>query len=428
MSVDYVGIKVKAGDGGDGVVSFHREKYVEAGGPDGGDGGRGGDIIFVAVENMHTLLDFRFHRKFFAENGAKGEAARRTGKSGAHIEIKVPVGTIVRDANTKAVIADMCEKGVKRVLFKGGNGGAGNARFATPTRQAPNFSKPGERTKEFDLILELKTIADVGLVGFPNVGKSTLLSVVSAARPKIANYHFTTLEPNLGVVRVHDDGFVMADIPGIIEGASEGAGLGYTFLRHIERCRLLVHVIDMSGCEGRFPMDDFEIINSELKRYGTLSDKVQVVAANKMDLPDAQEFMEMFKEQYPDVKVFPISAATRQGIDEMLSYIMTQLKMLPPVEPFVEDFVMPENIPNNEPPFTITMDGEIFVVSGRVPQRLLDSTNFYNDESMAFFQRTLRSSGIIAALREMGDGLWGLDYEGEGSTIRIDDVEFDFVD
>ena len=419
MFVDYVTITVKAGNGGDGKVSFHREKYVMSGGPDGGDGGDGGDIVFVATENMHTLLDFRFHRKFHAVDGNNGGASKQTGRSGEDLVIKVPVGTLIKERESGAVIADMHEEGLRKVAFKGGRGGAGNARFATPVRQAPNFAKPGHKTEEFALLLELKTIADVGLVGFPNVGKSTLLSVVSAAKPKIANYHFTTLEPNLGVVDIDGDGFVMADIPGLIEGAAEGIGLGHAFLRHVERTRLLLHIIDMSGSEGRDPMEDFAAINAELEKYGSLYEKKQIVVANKMDLPDAAEYLEFFSQQYPDVEVFEISALTRSGITPLLREVMKQLKTIEKPEPFIEDFVMP--VGESGPEYVIELDDDgIYSISGRTITNLINATDFFDDESMAFFQRTLRRLGVIDELRAKG--------VKEGDSIRIEDLEFDFID
>lgn len=286
--VDRAPFTAKAGNGGNGCVSFHREKFIQNGGPDGGDGGFGGDVVLYADENMHTLLDFRFHSKYEAQNGADGSSKRCIGKRGEDLVIKLPVGTVVREKDTGVVVADMYEAGRKKVLLRGGRGGWGNSHFATPTRQAPNFAKPGIKCEAHEFILELKSIADVGLVGYPNVGKSTLLSVVTAAKPKIANYHFTTLMPNLGMVRRHGQDFIMADIPGLIEGASEGAGLGYDFLRHVERTRLLLHVVDVSGCEGRDPVEDYDRIMNEICKYGDLSEHPQIIVANKMDIPGAQ--------------------------------------------------------------------------------------------------------------------------------------------
>ena len=295
LFVDIVTITVKAGDGGNGCVSFHREKFVQAGGPDGGDGGRGGDVIFEATERMHTLMDFRYTRKFTAGNGEDGSANRKTGKSGENAVILVPPGTIVREKATGRLLLDLYEAGVQKTLARGGKGGFGNQHFATPTRQAPQFAKPGEKRPVIELTLELKSIADVGLVGFPNVGKSTILSVVTAARPKIANYHFTTLTPNLGIVKQGPYSFVMADIPGLVEGAAEGVGLGHAFLRHVERTRLLLHVIDVSGSEGRDPIEDYEAIMKELEAYGDLKNRPMIVVANKMDLPGAEENLERLR-------------------------------------------------------------------------------------------------------------------------------------
>ena len=417
--VDRAPFIAKAGNGGNGCVSFHREKFVQNGGPDGGDGGHGGDVILLADENMHTLLDFRFRSKYEAPAGVDGSSGRRQGKRGEDLIVKVPVGTVVRDKETGVVVADMYEAGRRKILLRGGRGGWGNSHFATPTRQAPNFAKPGIKTERHEFILELKSIADVGLVGFPNVGKSTILSAVTAARPKIANYHFTTLTPNLGMVRHHGMDFVMADIPGLVEGASEGAGLGHDFLRHVERTRLLLHVIDAAGSEGRDPVEDYEQINAELQKYGDLADRPQIVAANKMDLPDGQTGFDMLKEhikgRYP---LFPVSAATGQGFEELLNCVASTLSALPPMEPFTEEELLPEALEGSG--FEITRDGPVFVVSGKAIVHLLDSVNFDDEESMNWFHRTLRQAGIIDALRQAG--------AREGSTVRIDDMEFDFVE
>ena len=416
--VDRAPLTAKAGNGGNGCVSFHREKFVQNGGPDGGDGGRGGNVVLLADENMHTLLDFRFRSKYEAENGGNGAANRMTGKRGEDLIIKVPVGTVVRDKETDALVADMYEAGRTKVLLSGGRGGWGNARFATPTRQAPNFAKPGLKTEKREFYLELKSIADVGLVGYPNVGKSTILSVVTAARPKIANYHFTTLTPNLGLVRHAGMDFVMADIPGIIEGASEGAGLGLAFLRHIERTRLLLHVIDMSGLEGRDPVEDYEHINHELEAYGELKKRPQIVAANKMDIPEAEENLKRFREHVgKDVPVYPVSAATRRGFSELIDAVVQKLSALPPAAPFEEI----ESLPlSGLSQFTVTREDGVFVVSGPAVTHLVDSVNFEDEESLNWFHHTLRSAGIIDALREKG--------AHEGSTVRMDDMEFDFID
>lgn len=416
--VDIVSIEVKAGDGGNGCVSFHREKFVQAGGPDGGDGGRGGDVVFVATNRMHTLMDFRFKRKFVADSGEDGQGGRRTGKSGASILVKVPCGTIVRDEESGKVLMDLFQDGEQKVLLKGGNGGFGNSRFATPTRQAPNFAKPGEKTKARKVRLELKSIADVGLVGFPNVGKSTILSVVTAARPRIADYHFTTLQPNLGIVRQDEDSFVLADIPGLVEGASEGVGLGHAFLRHVERTRLLIHVLDISGSEGRDPLADFDAIEGELKQYGDLAERPVLVAANKMDL-GGEENLARLREKLKDrdIPVFPVSAATRKGFDRLMRATVQKLAALPPPAPYEEE-ILPE-IPEGAP-FAIAKEQGVYLLSGSAIDYLVDSVNFSDEQSLNYFHRTLRRWGIIDALREKG--------AGEGDTVAIGDMEFDFVE
>lgn len=417
--VDRVRVTIKAGNGGNGCVSFHREKFVQNGGPDGGDGGDGGNVVILADPNMHTLLDFRFVRKYFAENGMDGSAARCHGKNGADLLIKVPVGTLFLRDSDGAVLADMHEAGQKKVLLKGGRGGFGNAHFATPTRQAPNFAKPGIKNEPVIFRLELKTIADVGLVGFPNVGKSTILASLTAAKPKIANYHFTTLTPNLGIVKRYDTDLVLADIPGLVEGASDGVGLGHDFLRHVERTRLLLHVVDAAGSEGRDPLDDFAIINRELSAYGDAIKKPQLVVLNKCDLiadeSDIQQLLEKFGAL--GYKAFPVSAATMTGFDALLNEVISLLPSLPPPVVFSEQMVEPE-IPNE--PFTISREGATYVVEGRAMQRLLDSVNFGDEESLNWFHRMLRDRGVIEALREAG--------AGEGSTVRIDDMEFDFIE
>lgn len=363
MFVDQVKITAKAGNGGNGAVSFHREKFVQNGGPDGGDGGNGGDIVLLADENMHTLMDFRYKRKYTAENGENGAATLCRGKSAKDLIIKVPVGTIVREVSDGRLVADMHEAGQRHILLKGGRGGWGKAHFATPTRQAPNFAKPGQKCEVVEFELELKTIADVGLVGYPNVGKSTILSVVTAARPKIANYHFTTLAPNLGICRQYGTDFVMADIPGLVEGASEGVGLGIRFLRHVERTRLLVHVVDIAGSEGRDPVEDFEHICDELVAYGDLAERPQIVAANKMDLPGAEENLERLRQHLrgTDIEVYPISAATRQGFDELMGAIVRILPTLPERRVFEEE--LPVETTEQEP-FAIEKEGGYYIVTG----------------------------------------------------------------
>lgn len=417
LFVDQAPFAAKAGNGGNGCVSFHREKFLLNGGPDGGDGGHGGSVVLLADGNMHTLLDFRVKAKYWAENGEDGRGGRCSGKNGADLVIKVPVGTVVRAENGQ-IVADMYTDGQKRVLLHGGRGGWGNAHFATPTRQAPNFAKPGVQTQAFRFTLELKTIADVGLVGFPNVGKSTILSVVTRAQPKIANYHFTTLTPNLGIVRRHGQDIVMADIPGLVEGAADGAGLGHDFLRHIERTRLLIHVIDMAGSEGRDPLEDYAAINQELDRYGDLKNRPQIVAANKMDLPDGQEYLAMFREEYPDVPVYPVSAAAHQGFDALLDAVEKELAALPPATPFEQEEFL-DDLPDLSG-YTVRREGSIYIVEGAAMQRLIGSVNFEDTDSMKWFHMTLRRTGVIDALRKAG--------AGEGDTVQIEDMQFDFID
>ncbi len=419
--VDQVRITVKAGNGGNGSASFHREKYVMNGGPDGGDGGKGGNIVFFADVNSHTLLDFRFRSKYTAENGADGSANCCNGKNGEDLVIKVPVGTLIRDDETGKIMADMDQPGEERILLKGGKGGWGNRHFATPTRQAPNFAKPGIKTAVRTLRLELKTIADVGLIGYPNVGKSSILSVVTSARPKVGNYHFTTLTPNLGIVRRYGKDIVLADIPGLIEGAAEGAGLGHDFLRHIERTRLLLHVVDISGSEGRDPLDDLDQINTELDHYGNLSELPQIIVCNKTDLPGAEENLKRMKilAEGMGCQVFAVSAATRDGFDALLDETAKQLETLPPILHYNEE-TEEEEEPILQDAFEIVMDGPVYVVEGPGMERLIDSVNFDDLDSMNWFHRMLRKLGIIDALREKG--------AGEGSTVRIAEMEFDFVE
>ena len=419
--VDVARIHIKAGNGGKGAVAFHREKYVAAGGPDGGDGGKGGDIVFRGERNLSTLMDFRYKRKYVAPNGEDGRGSRQTGKSAEDLIIKVPIGTVIKDAETGLVIADISEE-KDYVIAKGGKGGLGNQHFATATRQIPNFAKPGFRGQEMDVTLELKLIADVGLIGFPNVGKSTLISTISSAKPKIANYHFTTLSPVLGVVRVDEEAsFVAADIPGIIEGASEGVGLGHDFLRHVERCRLLLHVVDVSGSEGRDPIEDFKLINNELVNFSEeLSKRPQIAVANKTDIAteeDIQRFRDFCNEQ--GIELFVISAATRKGLEGMVQTVYNELQKLPPVVIYEPEYIVPtETIDGNS--FTIfrTDDGA-FNIDAQWLVDLLNTTDIDDYSSLQYFQRRLRDSGIIAKLEEMG--------VKEGDTIRIEDFEFEFV-
>ena len=420
--VDHVKITCKAGNGGNGSMSFHREKFVLNGGPDGGDGGNGGNVCFYADLNMHTLLDFRFKSKYTAENGVDGAAGNCTSKRGEDLIIKVPVGTVIREAESGAVVADMDTAGETRTILHGGRGGWGNRHFATPTRQAPNFAKPGIKTEVHTFLLELKTIADVGLVGYPNVGKSTILSVVTSAKPKIGNYHFTTLTPNLGIVRRHGKDIVLADIPGLIEGAADGAGLGHDFLRHVERTRLLLHVLDIAGSEGRDPVEDFDQINHELANYGELAERPQIVVCNKSDLPDSEENVARLKAHLAelglDYPVFVVSAATHQGFDALLDKTGDMLEALPPIVHFEEEVSYDDSVKPGT--FEIVRDGAVFEVVGSSMQRLIDSVNFDDEESMSWFHRTLRKWGVIDALRKAG--------AQEGDTVRIIDMEFDFVE
>jgi len=424
MFIDKAKIHVRAGSGGNGAVSFRREKYIAAGGPDGGDGGKGGDVLFVADTNLSTLVDFRYKRKYAAENGENGGAKRCSGRSGKDLVIRVPRGTVVREAETGRILADISSD-EPVVVAKGGKGGAGNQHFATATRQIPRFAKPGKPGDEFDLSLELKLLADVGLVGFPNVGKSTLISVVSAAKPTIANYPFTTLSPVLGVVQVDErQNFVMADIPGLIEGAADGVGLGHDFLRHVERCRLIVHVVDVSGVEGRDPKEDFAIINRELENFsGELAERPQIVAGNKCDMASEEQiaaFRSFVEEQ--DYSFYPISAATGQGTRELIGSVASALSKLPPVKQFEAQPITDEERRTRErieQKFTITVENGIYYVNADFLEPLLMTVNMDDYESLQYFQRMLRQSGIIDALEEKGIE--------EGDTVSIFDFQFDFV-
>lgn len=423
MFVDVAKIKIKAGDGGDGAVSFHREKYIASGGPDGGDGGKGGNIVFVADSNLSTLADFRYKRKYLAQKGENGKAARRNGKNAPDLIIHVPIGTLVKDVETGRLMADVSTK-EPVVVARGGKGGWGNTHFATPTRQTPRFAKPGLPGEEFDVQLELKLLADVGLVGFPNVGKSTLVSVVSQAKPVIANYHFTTITPVLGVVSMGEgSSFVMADIPGLIEGAWEGTGLGHQFLRHVERCRLLVHIVDISGSEGRDPIEDFEIINRELEKFNPeLAKRPMLVAGNKCDLA-TDEQIENFK-NYVEEKgymFFPIMAAIRYDVDPLLNKIQEMLSKLPPIAVYEAEpvpVVAAENVGRHD--VKITVHDGIYFVEGKWLLNVIKSVNFDDYESLNYFQKVLINSGVIDALREAGIN--------EGDTVSIYDLEFDFVE
>jgi len=422
MFIDTSKIFIQAGKGGDGAVTFHREKYVAAGGPDGGDGGNGGNIVAIACKDISTLLDFRYKKKYAAEPGGNGRDGKRSGKNGEDLYIKVPCGTIIRDTESGKVICDLKEDGEKFIIAKGGSGGWGNSHFATATRQTPKFAKAGLPGDEREITLELKLIADVGLLGFPNVGKSTFLSIVSEAKPKIANYHFTTLIPNLGVVRVGEgNSFVMADIPGIIEGAHQGVGLGHAFLRHVERTRILLHFVDVSGCEGRDPIEDVHIINDELVKYSEkLAEKPQVIVANKMDIPSFDDNFEKFKAQMEDegYTVFAISAATHRGIDEVINYTSRMLAELPREEEDDYDYLDLDEVRNNDS-VEITVEDGIYIVEGMYVRKIVGSTNFDDYESLQYFQRALRKSGIIDMLEEKGIK--------EGDTVHMYGVEFDYI-
>lgn len=421
--VDEVNITVEAGNGGDGAVSFHREKYVAAGGPDGGDGGKGGDIVFLVDDNLNTLIDFRYKRKFKAENGENGQGSRKYGKSAEDLVIRVPRGTVVSDRDSGRILADM--SGSEPVIIaKGGRGGRGNAHFATPTRQIPRFAKPGFKGQKLELHLELKLLADVGLVGFPNVGKSTLISVVSAARPKIANYHFTTLIPNLGVVKISEgNSFVMADIPGLIEGASDGIGLGHEFLRHVERCRLILHIVDVSGSEGRDPISDFEIINRELENFSEeLANAPQLVVANKCDMA-TEEQIKVFGD-YISSKGLPfmqISAATTEGTKELMDKTYETLSGLPPLKTFETD---PEPVwetaDASDSGFEITVEDGIYFVEADWLEGILRTADMDDYESLQHFQLVLKSSGIIDELIKRGIK--------EGDTVSVCGFEFDYIE
>lgn len=423
MFVDAAKIYIKAGDGGDGHVSFHREKYVAAGGPDGGDGGRGGNVVFVADDNLSTLADFRYKRKYLAQKGENGRAARRSGKSAPDLVIRVPRGTVVKEVRTGRIMADI--SGDEPVIVaRGGNGGWGNIHFATPTRQVPRFAKPGLPGEEFDVQLELKLLADVGLVGFPNVGKSTLISVVSEAKPVIADYHFTTITPVLGVVRMGDGAsFVMADIPGLIQDASQGVGLGHQFLRHVERCRLLVHIVDIAGSEGRDPKEDFAIINKELAAFNPeLAKRPMLVAGNKCDLAtdeQIEEFRHFVEEK--GYAFFPIMAPIHHGVDELLNKIYESLSKLPPIIRYEAEpapVEQAEEIGRRE--VTVRVVDGIYVVEGKWLLNVMRSVNFDDYESLQYFQRVLINAGVIDALRRAG--------VQEGDTVSIYDLDFDFVE
>jgi GTP-binding protein len=423
--VDYVKIYVRGGDGGNGAVAFRREKYVPQGGPAGGDGGRGGDVIFRVDEGLRTLIDFRYQKHFKAKRGEHGRSKGQHGASADPLVVKVPPGTVVKDAETGEMIADLTRKGQEVVVARGGRGGRGNMRFASPSNPAPEIAENGEPGEERWVELELKVLADVGLVGYPSVGKSTLLASVSAARPKIADYHFTTLTPNLGVVDVGDGrSFVMADLPGLIEGAHQGVGLGHQFLRHVDRTRVLVHVVDMAALEGRDPYEDWVKINEELRQYREdLARRPQIVAANKMDLPDARDNLDAFRKKAgPEVPVYPISAATREGVRELL-FAVADLLDQQPEQPLEEESGSGYKVYRSrepEDPFVIRRENEVFVVEGERVERLVAMTNFAYHDSVRRLARILREMGVEEALREKG--------AKEGDTVRIGGMEFELMD
>lgn len=423
MFVDTARIFVRSGDGGDGAVSFRREKYVPLGGPDGGDGGKGGDVVLTVDNNMTTLLDFAYKKKYASEKGGNGSGSRCFGKNGEDLYIKVPLGTVIRDVSSNKIMADLSHPGDKCLIAKGGKGGRGNVRFTTSVRQAPDFAEPGMPGEERYISLELKVLADVGLVGFPNVGKSTLLSVVTKATPKIANYHFTTLSPNLGVVNVPEmQSFVMADIPGIIEGAAEGIGLGTEFLRHIERTRVLIHVVDISGIEGRNPFEDFVKINEELKKYDVkLWDRPQIIAANKSDMLYDDKLFESFKNKVGKLgynKVFKISAATKKGIKELMQEAAKMLASIPvtDIEINEEDRFIPEE---KKFTYSIRKEENVYIVEGSFVDRLLDSVNINDPDELRYFYKVLKNKGVIKELMDSGIK--------DGDIVRLNDFEFDYV-
>ena len=424
MFTDYAKITVKSGDGGNGAVTFRREKYVASGGPDGGDGGRGGSVYFVVDKDSNTLIDFRFKKHFKAENGKNGSGNNCYGKKGEDLYIKVPIGTIIKDAETGKVVADLSKEGQKELILPGGRGGKGNTHFATSTRQAPRFAQDGEKGLEKELILELKSLADVGLVGFPNVGKSTFLSTVTSANPKIANYHFTTINPNLGVVKTdYDDSFVIADIPGIIEGASEGTGLGIQFLRHVERTRLLLHVIDVSGTEGRNPVDDFYKINEELKKYSEkLANRKQIIVASKADIIQDEtlykELEKLAKEK--ELEIYKISSATGEGVRELLARVSQILKELPKEELVEIEDKVEYTLSDEKDEFEVIKENNEFIVKGKAVERLMGRVNIQDNESMYYFQKMLRELGIEDELKKKGIK--------EGDYVKILEWEFEWYE
>lgn len=422
MFIDSARIFIKAGDGGNGAVSFHREKYIAKGGPDGGDGGRGGNVVFVVTNDIRTLADFRYKRQYKAQRGENGGAKNCTGKSAEDLYVKVPAGTIVKEDTTGRIIADLTKEGQTKIIAKGGKGGAGNQHFATSTRQIPNFAKVGELGEEMWIRLELKILADVGLIGYPNVGKSTILSMVTNARPKIADYHFTTITPNLGVVDLGDgQSFTIADIPGLIEGANTGIGLGHEFLKHIERTKLLLHVIDVSQSEGRDAIQDFEVINRELKEYNEkLSKRPQIVVANKIDVLSDTTVLDKLSDylKEKDIDIFPVSAATNKGLLELMSFVNEKLKTLDDtvlVEIDEKEFVYKPKQDDLE----VTKENDVYIVRGEWARKLVGSTNVSNYESLQYFQRALTKKGVIKMLEDLGIQ--------DGDTVVVHDYEFDYI-
>jgi GTP-binding protein len=423
LFIDKARIFVKSGNGGNGAVSFRREKYVPAGGPDGGDGGNGASVIFEVDLGLRTLMDFKYQRKYVAEHGEDGSKKRKAGRNGEDLILKVPPGTIIRDEATGLVIADLKEEGDRAVVARGGRGGKGNQHFANAVRQAPAFARSGSDGVEKWVVLELKMIADVGLLGFPNVGKSTFLSVVTKAKPKIANYHFTTLTPNLGVVQTKfGESFVLADIPGLIEGAAEGVGLGHDFLRHVERTKVLIHIVDISGLEGRDALEDFDKINDELKLYNEkLSTRPQVVVANKMDILEDESVFDEFKNELEKrgYKVFKMSAATRQGVDDVIAYVSELLREAEEIELVSEEEMFrPELDEQQDEGLQIDIEDGVYVVTGKSLRRIMYSVNFDDMESLQYFQKAMESQGVFDRLREMGIE--------DGDTVRIYEIEFEF--
>ena len=423
MFTDYVKILIKSGDGGDGAVTFRREKYVAAGGPDGGDGGNGGNIYFKVDANSNTLIDFRYNKKYKAQNGENGSGNNCYGKKGEDLYINVPIGTIIKDAATGKIVADLSQKGQVELILKGGRGGKGNSHFATATRQVPRFAQGGEKGEEKEIILELKLLADVGLLGFPNVGKSTFLSVVTSAKPKIANYHFTTINPNLGVVKTKNgESFVLADIPGIIEGASEGIGLGIQFLRHVERTRLLLHVIDVSGTEGRDPVQDFYTINEELKKYSEkLAKRKQIIVANKIDIMQDENNLKKLEQlaDKEEIELFKISAVTGQGIDNLINRVAQILKELPKEDLTEGEEKIVYTLEDKEE-FTVTKQKEKFIVEGKAVYRIMSRVNMDDNESIYYFHKCLENTGINAKLKEMGIK--------QGNIVKMLDWEFEWYE